>query len=73
MLVYREAEVPTIRTEGRLDNADFRRSGVKTGKCAPVIDNQPGTYHVRSSINSTSLRREQGANHQPRDVMNREK
>ena len=51
-----------IRTKCRFDNADLRRGRIKTGECAPVIDNKPGADYIRSSINGTSLKREQGVN-----------
>ena len=48
-----------IRTKCRFDNTDLRRSRIKTGECAPVIDNKPGADYIRSSINGTGLKREQ--------------
>ena len=48
------------RTECRFDNTDLCRGCIKTGECAPVIDNKSGTNYIGSSINSTGLKREKG-------------
>ena len=54
------SEMIHIRTKCRFDNTDLRRGRIKTGECAPVIDNKPGADYIGSSINGTSLKREQG-------------
>lgn len=45
-----------IRTKCRFDNTDFCCGCIKTGECAPVIDDKPSADYVGSSINSPSLK-----------------
>jgi len=40
------AQSAGILTERRLDHADLCRGGVKPGECAPIVNNQSGTYYV---------------------------
>ena len=60
MVRDRGSKMIDIRTKCRFDNTDLRRGRIKTGECAPVIDNKPGADYIGSSINGTSLKREQG-------------
>jgi hypothetical protein len=53
-------KVVNRRTECRFDNTDLCRSCIKTGECAPVIDNKSSTNYIGSSINSTGLKSEKG-------------
>jgi len=59
------------RTKCCFDNANLCRGRVKTSKCAPVIDDQPGPDYVRSSIHGTGLVKAR-SEHQPRSTMKRE-
>lgn len=56
MFTHRRNNIPTKRC---LDNTNLRCSGIKTGECAPVIDDKSGADYIRSSINSPGLTKEQ--------------
>jgi hypothetical protein len=46
------------RTEGGFDNTDLGGGRVDTGECTPIVDNETGTDHVRTSVYCTSLRKD---------------
>jgi hypothetical protein len=56
--MHGENKVARVRTKRRFDNTDLCRGGIKTCECAPVIDNQPSTDYIGTSIHSSSLRNE---------------
>ena len=42
-------------TEGSLDDGDLRGGGVDTGERAPIVDDESGSEHIRSSVDSSGL------------------
>jgi len=69
-MMHGKNKVAKVRTERRFDNANLRCGGIKTCECAPVIDNQPSTDYIGTSIHSASLRK---GGHQARRTRKREK
>lgn len=43
------------RTEGSFNDTDLGSGRIDTGECTPIVDNESGTDHVRTSVHRTGL------------------